>query len=232
MAAETHHILVVDDDRRIRELIKSYLVENGFMVSVAGTAAEARERMRGMTFDLLVLDIMMPGETGLKFTTGMRAEGLDIPVLMLSALADSDDRIAGLATGSDDYLTKPFEPQELLLRIKNLLRRIVAQPAPRTDVRFGDFQFNIGRGELRKAGELVRLTSGEKELLRQLVHKSGAPLTRLELSQPGSEDSARSVDVQINRLRQKIETDPANPIYLQTMRGAGYALLLDDEVRR
>ncbi len=232
MAAETHHILVVDDDRRIRELIKSYLVENGFMVSVAGTAAEARERMRGITFDLLVLDIMMPGETGLKFTTGMRAEGLDIPVLMLSALADSDDRIAGLATGSDDYLTKPFEPQELLLRIKNLLRRIAAQPTPRTDVRFGDFQFNVSRGELRKAGELVRLTSGEKELLRQLVHKSGAPLTRLELSQPGSEDSARSVDVQINRLRQKIETDPANPIYLQTMRGAGYALLLDDEVRR
>lgn len=232
MAAETHHILVVDDDRRIRELIKSYLVENGFMVSVAGTAAEARERMRGITFDLLVLDIMMPGETGLKFTTGMRAEGLDIPVLMLSALADSDDRIAGLATGSDDYLTKPFEPQELLLRIKNLLRRIAAQPAPRTDVRFGDFQFNVSRGELRKAGELVRLTSGEKELLRQLVHKSGAPLTRLELSQPGSEDSARSVDVQINRLRQKIETDPANPIYLQTMRGAGYALLLDDEGRR
>ena len=232
MAAETHHILVVDDDRRIRELIKSYLVENGFMVSVAGTAAEARERMRGITFDLLVLDIMMPGETGLKFTTGMRAEGLDIPVLMLSALADSDNRIAGLATGSDDYLTKPFEPQELLLRIKNLLRRIAAQPAPRTDVRFGDFQFNVSRGELRKAGELVRLTSGEKELLRQLVHKSGAPLTRLELSQPGSEDSARSVDVQINRLRQKIETDPANPIYLQTMRGAGYALLLDDEGRR
>ncbi len=232
MAAETHHILVVDDDRRIRELIKSYLVENGFMVSVAGTAAEARERMRGIKFDLLVLDIMMPGETGLKFTTGMRAEGLDIPVLMLSALADSDDRIAGLATGSDDYLTKPFEPQELLLRIKNLLRRIAAQPTPRTDVRFGDFQFNVSRGELRKAGELVRLTSGEKELLRQLVHKSGAPLTRLELSQPGSEDSARSVDVQINRLRQKIETDPANPIYLQTMRGAGYALLLDDEVRR
>ncbi len=120
----------------------------------------------------------------------------------------------------------------MLLRIKNLLRRIVAQPVPRTDVRFGDFQFNVSRGELRKAGELVRLTSGEKELLRQLVHKSGAPLTRLELSQPGSEDSARSVDVQINRLRQKIETDPANPIYLQTMRGAGYALLLDDEVRR
>ena len=232
MAAEANHILVVDDDRRIRELIKTYLIENGFMVTVARTAAEARERMRGIAFDLLVLDVMMPGETGLKFTSGLREGGLDIPVLMLSALADSDDRIAGLATGSDDYLTKPFEPQELLLRIRNLLRRVAVQQPPKTDVRFGDFQFNVTRGELRKSGELVRLTSGEKELLRQLIHKSGAPLSRLELSQSGAEDSTRSVDVQINRLRQKIEADPANPVYLQTMRGAGYALLVDGEARR
>ena len=227
---EAHHILVVDDDRRIRELIKSYLMENGFMVSVASSTAEARERMRGMVFDLLVLDIMMPGETGLQFTTSMRDGGVDVPVLMLSALADTDDRIAGLSTGSDDYLAKPFEPRELLLRIKNLLRRsAVAQPAT-TDVRFGEFQFNVPRGELRRGGELVRLTSGEKDLLRQLANKSGAPLSRLELSQPGSEDSARSVDVQINRLRQKIENDPTNPIYLQTVRGAGYALFVDKEV--
>ena len=227
---EDHHILVVDDDRRIRELIKSYLMENGFMVSVASSTAEARERMRGMVFDLLVLDIMMPGETGLQFTTSMRDGGVDVPVLMLSALADTDDRIAGLSTGSDDYLAKPFEPRELLLRIKNLLRRsAVAQPAT-TDVRFGEFQFNVPRGELRRGGELVRLTSGEKDLLRQLANKSGAPLSRLELSQPGSEDSARSVDVQINRLRQKIENDPTNPIYLQTVRGAGYALFVDKEV--
>ena len=227
---EAHHILVVDDDRRIRELIKSYLMENGFMVSVASSAAEARERMRGMVFDLLVLDIMMPGETGLQFTTSMRNGGSDVPVLMLSALADTDDRIAGLSTGSDDYLVKPFEPRELLLRIKNLLRRAtVVQPAT-TDVRFGEFQFNVPRGELRRSGELVRLTSGEKELLRQLAHKSGLPLSRLELSQPGSEDSARSVDVQINRLRQKIENDPTNPVYLQTVRGAGYALFVDKEV--
>ena len=227
---EAHHILVVDDDRRIRELIKSYLMENGFMVSVASSAAEARERMRGMVFDLLVLDIMMPGETGLQFTTSMRNGGSDVPVLMLSALADTDDRIAGLSTGSDDYLVKPFEPRELLLRIKNLLRRAtVVQPAT-TDVRFGEFQFNVPRGELRRRGELVRLTSGEKELLRQLAHKSGLPLSRLELSQPGSEDSARSVDVQINRLRQKIENDPTNPVYLQTVRGAGYALFVDKEV--
>ena len=201
---EARHILVVDDDRRIRELIKSYLVENGFFVSVAGTAEEARERMRGLTFDLLVLDIMMPGETGLALTKSLRSEGRDLPVLMLSALADTDDRIAGLASGSDDYLAKPFEPRELLLRIKNLLRRAgVAKPA-KTDVRFGGF--------------------------RMLSHKTGTPLSRLELSQPGSEESARSVDVQINRLRQKIESDPANPVYLQTVRGAGYALYVDEEV--
>jgi two-component system phosphate regulon response regulator OmpR len=226
---EVRHILVVDDDRRIRELIKSYLVENGFLVSVAGTAAEARERMRGLTFDLLVLDIMMPGESGLKLTKALRADGQDVPVLMLSALADTDDRIAGLATGSDDYLVKPFEPRELVLRIKNLLRRVAVVTPSKTDVRFGDFQFNVPRGELRKSGDLVRLTSGEKELLRMLAHKTGAPLSRLELSQPRSGESARGVDVQINRLRQKIESDPANPLYLQTVRGAGYALFVDEE---
>ncbi len=227
---EASHILVVDDDRRIRELIKSYLMENDFLVTVAGSATEARERMRGLLFDLIVLDIMMPGETGLKFTETLRAGNESIPVLMLSALADTDDRIAGLATGSDDYLVKPFEPRELLLRIKNLLRRSVqVPPAATTDVRFGDFSFNVIRGELRRAGELIKLTSGEKDLLRQLANKSGEPLSRLELSQPGAEDSARSVDVQINRLRQKIEVDPSTPVYLQTMRGAGYALFVDEE---
>jgi two-component system phosphate regulon response regulator OmpR len=227
---EARHILVVDDDRRIRELIRSYLMENGFLVSVAGTAAEARERMRGLTFDLLVLDIMMPGESGLALTTSLRSEGRDLPVLMLSALADTDDRIAGLATGSDDYLVKPFEPRELLLRIKNLLRRVRIEVPAKTDVRFGGFQFNVLRGELRRNGDLVRLTSSEKELLRMLCYKTGTPLSRLELSQPGSEESARSVDVQINRLRQKIESDPANPVYLQTVRGAGYALYVEEEV--
>ena len=229
LVSETQHILVVDDDRRIRELIKSYLMENGFLVSVAGTAAEARERMRGLTFDLLVLDIMMPGETGLTFTKSLRGENHGVPILMLSALADTDDRIAGLATGSDDYLAKPFEPRELLLRIKNLLRRVGIAASAKTEVRFGGFQFNVSRGELRKNGDLVRLTSGEKDLLRLLCHKSGTPLSRLELSQPGSEESARSVDVQINRLRQKIESDPTNPVYLQTVRGAGYALFVDEE---
>lgn len=224
---ETPHILVVDDDRRIRQLLQSYLADNGFRVTVAGSAAEARERRRGVVFDLMVLDIMMPGENGLQLTQSLRHGNDRIPVLMLSALAETSDRIAGLATGSDDYLSKPFEPRELLLRIGNLLRR--AAPAAGTvgEVRFGAFSFNGPRGELRKDGEIVRLTSREKEFLRILAQRAGSPVPRSELAQPGSEESARSVDVQINRLRRKIEADPSTPVLLQTVRGAGYVLYLD-----
>jgi len=222
---EPGHILIVDDDRRIRELIRSYLLENGLMVTVAGSASEARERMRGMAFDLLVLDVMMPGETGLAFVHALRETGNDVPVLMLSALADTDDRIAGLAQGSDDYLVKPFEPRELLLRIRNLLRR--APPAAEAPlvVHFGEFQFFVGRGELRRNGEAVKLTSSERELLRLLASRPGTPLSRQELAPSGADEASRSLDVQINRLRQKLEDDPANPQYLQTVRGAGYALV-------
>jgi two-component system phosphate regulon response regulator OmpR len=219
---EKPHILVVDDDRRIRQLLQSFLVEHGFRVTVAGTAAEARERRRGMVFDLLVLDIMMPGESGLALTESLRRDNDRVPVLMLSALADTGDRIAGLSTGSDDYLAKPFEPRELLLRINNLLRR--APPAGREEVRFGVFMFNPARGELRRNGELVHLTSREKHFLRLLSSRAGQAVSRGELAQPGSEESARSVDVQINRLRQKIEDDPSNPVFLQTVRGTGYVL--------
>jgi len=198
-------------------------------VTAAASAAEARAKAGNFVFDALVLDVMMPGETGFDYARSLR-EHSQVPILMLTARSDTSDRVTGLEIGADDYLSKPFEPRELLLRIKNLLRRVgIAAPA-KTDVRFGGFQFNVPRGELRKNGDLVRLTSGEKDLLRQLSHKSGTPLSRLELSQPGSEESARSVDVQINRLRQKIESDPANPVYLQTVRGAGYALYVDEEV--
>jgi two-component system, OmpR family, phosphate regulon response regulator OmpR len=224
---EPRHILVIDDDRRIRELLRSYLAENGFLVSVAGHAAEARERMRGVLFDLLVLDVMMPGENGIDFAAALRRQDSRVPVLMLSALADADDRIAGLANGSDDYLVKPFEPRELLLRINNILKRAASPDEQNRAVRFGEFQFLIGRGELRRDGELVRLTSGEKELLRQLAAKPGVALSRRQLAPSGQEDKARSVDVQINRLRQKIEDDPANPLFLQTVRGAGYALFAE-----
>jgi two-component system phosphate regulon response regulator OmpR len=218
------HILVVDDDRRIRSLIQSFLAENGFRISVAASAADAREQMRIMAFDLVVLDIMMPGETGLSLTQSLRAAGNAVPVLMLSALADASDRIAGLETGSDDYLTKPFEPRELLLRIRGLLRRQEQPPRRPAEVAFGPYVFHLQRGELRKGAELVRLTGREREFLRTLAANAGTPVPRGELAPEASEEGARSVDVQINRLRQKIEEDPSNPVHLLTVRGTGYVL--------
>jgi two-component system, OmpR family, phosphate regulon response regulator OmpR len=221
------HILVVDDDRRIRQLLQSFLIDNGFRISVAATAAEARERMRGMVFDLVVLDIMMPGESGLQLTQSLRAASNSVPVLMLSALADPPDRIAGLETGSDDYLAKPFEPRELLLRIRALMRRREKPETPRSDAAFGVFTFNLARGELRRGAELIRLTTRERDFLRILATRAGTPVPRNELAAEGSEEGARSVDVQINRLRRKIESDPSNPEHLQTVRGAGYVLHVD-----
>lgn len=221
------HILVVDDDRRLRQLLKTYLAENGFRVSAAANAAEARAQLQGLVYDLIVLDIMMPGESGLSLTQSLRETNSTVPILMLSALADTGDRIDGLAAGSDDYLSKPFEPRELLLRIQNLLRRVAPVAKIPQEVRFGVFTFNSQRGELRKEGELVRLTTRERDFLRLLAARAGEPVTRAELAQPGAEDSARSVDVQINRLRQKIETDPSSPVFLQTVRGAGYVLQLN-----
>jgi two-component system phosphate regulon response regulator OmpR len=221
------HILLVDDDRRIRQLLQSYLLGNGFRITVAASAAEAREKMRGVVFDLVVLDIMMPGETGLALTLSLRGDGNRVPVLMLSALADPTDRIAGLETGSDDYLAKPFEPRELLLRIKGLLRRQEMPRGQQEEVLFGPFVFHLQRGDLRKGAESIRLTSREKDFLRTLAQRAGSPVARGELSPEGSEEGVRSVDVQINRLRQKIEADPSNPVYLQTVRGAGYVLHLD-----
>lgn len=221
------HILVVDDDRRIRGLLQSFLIENGFRISVAATAAEAREQMRNMAFDLVVLDIMMPGETGLSLTHSLRQSGDGVPVLMLSALAEASDRIAGLETGSDDYLAKPFEPRELLLRIRSLLRRREQPSRARAEVAFGPYLFHLQRGELRKGAEPVRLTSREREFLKILAANAGNPVARGDLAPEASEEGARSVDVQINRLRQKIEEDPSNPVHLQTVRGAGYVLHVD-----
>lgn len=227
MSEEKPHILVIDDDRRIRELLHSYLAENGFRVTVAASAAEARDKMRGLAFDLLILDVMMPGESGTALAQSLRGARERIPILMLSALSEIEDRINGLMAGSDDYLPKPFEPRELLLRVQNLLRRSSAPADQRVDVRFGTCQFNMTRGELRRSGELIKLTTRERELLRLFVQSAGQPITRAELSPEGTEDNARTVDVQINRLRQKIEEDPSNPVYLQTVRGAGYTLHLD-----
>jgi two-component system phosphate regulon response regulator OmpR len=221
------HILVIDDDRRIRELLQSYLSDNGFRVTLAPNAKAAREAMRGLAFDLLVLDVMMPGETGRAFAESLRGDGTQVPILMLSALSDTEDRIAGLTAGSDDYLPKPFEPRELLLRVQNLLRRVAATAESRNEARFGECLFNTARGELRRNGEVIKLTTRERELMRILVQHAGQPVPRSELSGEGGEENARTVDVQINRLRQKIEEDPSNPIYLQTVRGTGYTLHVD-----
>jgi two-component system phosphate regulon response regulator OmpR len=229
MTAETNppHVLVVDDDRRIRELIQSFLSANGIRVSAAASAAEARERMRGLAFDLAVVDVMMPNESGLELTRKLRDENSEMPILILSALADPEDRIRGLSAGSDDYLSKPFDPRELLLRIRSILKRRPHAPSIAEEVRFGRCRFNLVRGELRRGEELVRLSSRERDMLRLLAQRAGQAVARGELAVSGSEENARSVDVQINRLRRKIEDDPAVPVYLQTVRGAGYILHVD-----
>ena len=218
------HILIVDDDRRIRQLLVSYLATHGYRTSAAANAAEARTAMLGLAFDLIILDVMMPGENGLSFASGLRALRDQVPILMLSARTDTSDRIAGLATGSDDYLGKPFEPEELLLRIRNLLKRTRVENNAARKVRFGDCVFETESGELQRGSERVHLTSREKDILRLLVKGAGQPVARVDLQPAASGETARAIDVQINRLRQKIETDPTQPVYLQTVRGQGYCL--------
>ncbi|MGD9867745.1 MAG: response regulator [Hyphomicrobiales bacterium] len=217
------HVLVVDDDKRIRDLLARFLVDNGFRVTTADNAAAARAKMRGFFFDLVVLDVMMPGETGFEFARWLKSN-IDVPILMLTARSEPDRRIEGLEIGVDDYLAKPFEPRELLLRMHNVLRRVGRVPGSADAIRMGSFTFHIGRGELQNDGETIRLTERERDLLRQFAQRPGTPISRLELARSGGDGSERSVDVQINRLRRKIETDPANPVYLQTVRGKGYIL--------
>lgn len=224
------HVLVVDDDRRLRELLSSYLSANQCRVSAVDGAAQARRRMAGLAFDLVVLDVMMPDENGIEFARSLREAGNNVPILMLSALSDTEDRISGLAVGVDDYLSKPFEPRELLLRVQAILKRHASvQPEQRevVEVNFGPFSFNLVRGELRRDGELVHLTTRERDILRVLASRAGEPVDRAEIIEPSQEESNRAVDVQINRLRRKIEEQPAMPVYLQTVRGQGYTLHID-----
>ncbi|MGC1178390.1 MAG: response regulator [Methyloceanibacter sp.] len=216
------HILVVDDDSRIRELLARYLQEHGFRVTTAVDAASARATMRSLSFDLLILDVMMPQESGLDLARSLRRES-QLPILMLTARAEPEQRIEGLEIGVDDYLAKPFDPRELLLRVGNVLRR-GAHPPASGEVRMGNFVFHIGRGELKRGGETVRLTERERELLRYFAQRPGTPVSRHELAKDGENGGERAIDVQINRLRRKIEKDPANPVYLQTVRGKGYIL--------
>lgn len=226
LADDAPHLLVVDDDRRIRDLLSRYLAGEGYRVTTADTAAAARAKLKGLSFDLLVLDVMMPGETGFDFAKSLR-EGSDVPILMLTARDAAESRIMGLEMGADDYLSKPFEPRELSLRIANILKRAQpAAPAPALEqVRFGPFVFHIARGELRKGDDIVRLTDREREMLRILSGTPGETVARLALAGQGGSISERAVDVQVNRLRRKIERDPANPLFVQTVRGIGYRLV-------
>jgi two-component system phosphate regulon response regulator OmpR len=221
------HLLVVDDDTRIRTLLRQYLTENGFRVTVAGNAAEARRKLGGLAFDLLVLDVMMPGENGLELTKSLRAEK-DVPILMLTALSETDSRISGLEAGADDYLPKPFDPRELILRINNILRR-GAQPAqPKLEqLVFGPYTFQIAKRELKRGGEALRLTDREQEIMAIFAERAGETIPRHELVAGEADVGERTIDVQINRLRRKIERDPANPVWLQTVRGIGYRLSVE-----
>ncbi|MGO9983332.1 MAG: response regulator [Rhodomicrobium sp.] len=220
------HILVVDDDARIRELLGGYLRQNGYRVTQAEDGAAARVQMEGLAFDCIVLDVMMPGESGFDIAEDLRKKS-DIPILMLTARSEPEHRVRGLELGVDDYMPKPFEPRELLLRLQNILRRRSSPKTKTGEVRFGPFIFDLRRNELKRGDEPIRLTDKEREVLREFALSGGEPVSREYLAQLGEYENERAVDVQINRLRQKIETDPANPAYLHTVRGKGYVLYLD-----
>ncbi len=224
-ADDAPHLLVVDDDRRIRDLLSRFLAGEGYRVTTADNAKDARAKLTGLSFDLLILDVMMPGETGFDLAKAIRGTS-SVPILMLTARDGAESRIEGLQIGADDYLSKPFEPRELSLRIANILKR--AQPAvapPVESVRFGPFVYHLARGELRKGDDVIRLTDREREMLRILTATPGETVTRLALAGNGDQTSERAVDVQVNRLRRKIETNPANPLFVQTVRGIGYRLV-------
>lgn len=220
------HVLVVDDDERIRDLLVRYLQENGYRVSQARDGQAARTRLQSLAFDLIILDVMMPGESGFAVAEFLR-ETSDIPILMLTARSEPEYRIKGLEIGVDDYLAKPFEPRELLLRIQNIMRRRTTVPERDGEVRFGPFEFNLKRSELKRDGQPLRLTDREREILREFALDPGNPISREHLAKVGGYENERAVDVQINRIRQKIEADPGNPRYLQTVRGRGYILHTD-----
>lgn len=221
------HLLLVDDDDRIRELLKRYLSQAGARVSAAHDAASARKLLESMDFDLLILDVMMPVEDGFSLAESVRRTS-KVPILLLTARGMPEDRIRGLSIGADDYVPKPFEPAELTLRINAILRRTISVrgEAPET-VTFGPFSFNGARGELSREGALVRLTEAEVALLRILAARPGEVVSREELAKRTSAGLERSVDVQVTRLRRKVEVDPRAPIYLHTVRGVGYRLATD-----
>ena len=217
----------MDDDRRIRDLLSRFLSGEGYRVTTAETAADARAKLKSLSFDLLILDVMMPGESGFDFAKSMRGAANDVPILMLTARDAAESRIKGLEIGADDYMSKPFEPRELSLRVANILKRAQpAAPPPAEQVGFGPFVYHLGRGELRKGDEIIKLTDREREMLRVLATTPGETVSRMALAGNGESVSERAVDVLVNRLRRKIERNPANPLYVQTVRGIGYRLVI------
>ena len=227
MKEDLPHVLVVDDDNRLRDLLGQFLGENGFLVVTASDAADARVKMKTLAFDILVLDLMMPGESGLDFAEDLRRSS-KVPILMLTAMGESENRIEGLERGADDYLVKPFEPRDLLLRLHSILRRMPSPGEPPPNVSMGDVVFSPSRGELSRGGKPIRLTDVETALLGALAMRPGEILDREELiSLTGAGGGGRAIDVQVTRLRRKIEQDPKLPRYLQTVRGKGYVLRPD-----
>lgn len=233
MTAADAHLLIVDDDERIRTLLKKFLMRHGFLVTAARDAAHARRILSGLDFDMIVLDVMMPGEDGVSLTRGLR-ETMVTPILLLTAKGETEDRIEGLEAGADDYLSKPFEPKELLLRINAILRRMPdAEPgdtAPKV-LTLGPIRYDIDRGEMWQGEDLIRLTATEMQLMKIFATSPNEPLSRAklveELGRDRGQAQERAVDVQITRLRRKIEDNPKQPRYLQTVRGAGYMLSPD-----
>lgn len=222
------HVLIVDDDTRIRTLLTQFLQKHNYRVTAAKDAAQARAKMRGLAFDVTVLDIMMPGEDGISLARSLRESHADVPIIMLTARSETEERIEGLEAGADDYLTKPFDPRELMLRINSLIRRVGSSDPQRIEqLVFGPFTFVLGRRELKKNGIAVKLTEREKDIMLEFAQRPGETVPRDDLCPPDTEIGERTIDVQINRLRRKLEADPTNPVWLQTVRGIGYRLSIE-----
>ena len=228
MRLDLPHILIVDDDKRILQLINDYLIKNNFRISTANNALKAREKIENIEFDLIILDIMMPGESGLKLTDSLKKNNFKTPILLLSALGNADDRIKGLEIGANDYLAKPFEPKELLLRMKNLIKKNKYNKQKTKIVKFGPYTFNLKKEILKKNRKIFILTSSEAKLLYILAKNDGKPIVRYNLSKIlNIPTTSRALDVQITRLRNKIENNKKFPTYIQTVRGRGYVLKIE-----
>jgi two-component system, OmpR family, phosphate regulon response regulator OmpR len=220
------HILIIDDDEKIRDLLKQYLKNNNFFVSTAINASDAEEKLKIIKFDLAIIDIMMPGKDGLQLTKEIR-EKIDLPIILLTAKGEPEDRVRGLELGAEDYLPKPFEPKELLLRIKNVIKRIKKNKYVITSIKIGKAHVNIKKMEIQKEKKIIKINASEKILLENMISSAGKIFSREEISKITNLTQERSIDVLVTRLRQKIEPDPKNPKYLQTVRGTGYVLWLD-----